>query len=112
MVNIVKPYLQITPTVMSELNIIKELLSAPTEMTDMIAYKRKEERARLGSELSDKPIDDFEIFNGIKGNKFLQDRFISMQDVYIFDENDKMTFQEAAASLSEIQRSLLNEIAY
>ena len=97
--------------VMSELDRIKELLSDPAEMIDMIAFKRKEERARLGSDLSDKPISDFEVFRSMNRNKLLQDRFIFMQDVYIFDENDKMTFQDVVASLSEIQGSLLNEIA-
>jgi len=43
-------------------------------------------------------------------NKTLQDRFISMQDIYIFDDNDKMDFQDATALLLEIQTILLKEI--
>ena len=97
-------------TVMSELDIIKILLSTPVDMTDMMAFKRREERTRHGSELSDKPICDFEIFKGIYGNKLLKDKFISMQDVYIFNENDKISFQDVVVSLSKIQGSLLNEI--
>ena len=94
-------------TVMLGLDIIKHLFSAPDEMAAIIAYKRKEERARLGSELSDKPINDFEIFKGLDGNRLLKEKFMSMLNVYIFDENDKITLQDAIASLSKIQEACL-----
>ena len=96
--------------VMSGLDKINKFLAKPDEMTNMMAYKRREERARLGSELFDKQINDFSIFKGINDNKQLQDKFASMQNVYIFNEEDKITFQDAATSLSVIQGSLLNEI--
>jgi len=95
--------------VMSKLEEITTLLSDPAALTDMMAFKRREERARLGSDLSDKPVSDFEIFKCMSVNEALRDRFISMQDIYIFDDNDKMGFQDVAASLSKIQASLLNE---
>jgi len=96
--------------VMSGLADIKKLLSDPAKMTDMIAFKRKEEGARLGSDLSSRPISDFEIFKGMDGNKLLRDRFISMQDIYIFDEADKMDFVGVTESLSEVQECMIREI--
>ena len=96
--------------VMSELEKIKQLLSNSIEMTNMLAYKRREENARIGSDLSNKPICNFELFKSMNGNNLLQEKYRSMQDIYIFDENDNMTFQYITASLIEIQKSLLNEI--
>ena len=96
--------------VMSRLDKVKKLLSNPVEMTVMMAFKRKEEQMRLGSGLSDKPIRDFEIFKNMKNNKSLRDKFTAMQDIYIFDENDKIMFPDVISSLSELQASLLNEI--
>jgi predicted nucleotidyltransferase component of viral defense system len=95
--------------VMAELEEIKILLADTVEMTDMMAYKRREEKARIGSNLSDKPISDFQIFSELSDCKALQDRFLFMQDVYIFDNNDKMSFHDIATSLSKLHKHLLNE---
>jgi len=96
--------------VMAKIDAIKKLLADPADMTDMIAFKRREERARIGSGLADKPFSAFEIFKDMSENKALRDKFISMQDIYIFDDTDKMDFQDVAALLREIQTSLLDEI--
>jgi predicted nucleotidyltransferase component of viral defense system len=96
--------------VMSRLAEIQKLLSDPAGMTGMMAFKRREESARLGSNLSGKPVRDFEIFKGMDGNKSLRDRYIAMQDIYIFDDNDKIDFQDVIMSLSEMQEYLLEEI--
>jgi len=96
-------------SVMAGLDQIQRLISDPAELTAMMAYKRREERARIGSDLSDKPISDFTIFEGINGNEALREKFISMQDIYIFDDSDKMSYQDIAASLSSIKSSLLTE---
>ena len=96
--------------VMSGLDEIQRLLSDPVKMTSMMAFKRREESARIGSDLSAKPISDFEIFKTIVSNRILQDRFISMQDIYIFDEGDKITFNDVAVSLLKLQGSLVKEI--
>ena len=89
---------------------VQKLLAEPAEMTAMMAFKRREESSRIGSELSDKSISDFKIFQDAKDNKVLRDKFKTMQDIYIFDESDKIPFQDAASSLSDIQSSLLNEL--
>ena len=96
--------------VMAKLNEIKKLLANPAEMTGMMAFKRKEEDMRLGSELSNKHISNFEIFKEITDNIPLQDRFNSMQDIYIFDENDRISFLDVSTSLFKLHESLLNEV--
>ena len=98
-------------TVMSGLSEIKKLLAEPTEMTAMMAFKRREERARLGSDLAEKPISDFKLFDEMRENKSLRNNFESMQNIYVFDKNDKITFQDIIESLSEIREYLIKEIA-
>jgi hypothetical protein len=95
--------------VMARLDEVKRMLAAPAELTDMMAYKRREESARIGSDLSEKAVSDFVIFKGMNENKALRERYASMQDVYIFDDNDKMDFDDVAALLAEIETSLLSE---
>ncbi|MCL2046458.1 MAG: nucleotidyl transferase AbiEii/AbiGii toxin family protein [Oscillospiraceae bacterium] len=97
-------------TLMMELTEIKELLANPIEMTAMMAFKRREEKARIGSDLSEKAISDFQLFDGIKVDNFLRNEFELMQNIYVFNEIDKISFEEVVKSLSEIQKSLRNEI--
>ena len=96
-------------TVMSGLEEIKNLLANPAEMTAMMAFKRREERARIGSDLSEKPISDFTLFGRINEDAALRDEFEAMQNIYAFDESDKIPFQDVVDSLLKLQESLLNE---
>ena len=94
---------------MARLDVIKRILADPAELTDMMAFKRREERARIGSDLSEKTVSDFVIFQGMRENKSLRDRYVFMQDIYIFDDSDKMDFEDVTALLAEIQARLLHE---
>jgi predicted nucleotidyltransferase component of viral defense system len=96
-------------SIMSGLDEIKRLLSDPTDLTSMMAYKRHEERARTGSNLSEKPVSSFVIFEEMNDNKELQDKFITMQDIYIFNDSDKIDFPHVTTTLSLIKESLLSE---
>ena len=96
-------------TVMVGIDDIKTLLAHPDNLTAMIAYKRREEKARIGSDLSDKPIAAFTIFDGMNENKALRDEFTSMQNIYVFDDNDKIDYATVVASLTTIRERLLNE---
>ena len=98
-------------SVMSGLDIIQRLLSNPTGLTAMMAFKRREEKARIGSDLSEKTISAFEIFDGMYENKNLRAEFDSMQDIYVFDDRDKIGFDDVAVSLSLIKTALLKEQA-
>jgi hypothetical protein len=94
--------------VMAGLDVIKRLLADPAELADMMAFIRREESARIGSNLTGKAISSFAVFNGVNETKALRDRYISMQDIYIYDDNDKMDFECVTALLAEIQAGLLN----
>jgi hypothetical protein len=92
---------------MLELDEIQGILSNPAALTAMIAIKRQEEKARIGSDLSNKPISDFKVFKSIQGNKDLREKFVSMLDIYIFNDCDIISLDSVAASLSIIRNSLL-----
>jgi predicted nucleotidyltransferase component of viral defense system len=95
--------------VMSELDAIRRLLADPVEMSAMMAFKRREERMRIGSDLSGKPVSDFVIFDGMNGNKALRDAFYSMQNIYVFEETDRLGFDAVSEALLSIKIDLLKE---
>jgi hypothetical protein len=95
--------------VMSGLEAIQTLLSDPAGLNAMTAFKRCEEKARIGSDLADKRISDFEIFKGIEANSALREKFNSMQDIYIFDNADKIEYRRVIDSLMSIREGLLSE---
>ena len=96
-------------SIMSRLDAIQELLSDPVELTAMTAFKRREEKARIGSDLSEKLISDFEIFDRMYEDKKLRSEFDSMQNIYVFSEDDRLSFDAVIESLVEIKNSLLKE---
>jgi len=96
-------------SVMAEIDSIQTLLANPTELTDMMSYKRREEKARFGSDLSKKPISDFMVFEELEGNKALRDEFIIMQNIYVFDKADRLDFIAVLQALSRIRTHLLSE---
>ena len=96
-------------SVMSGLIEIQKLLSDPVALTDMMAFKRREEKARIGSSLSEKPISDFKIFAELSENKDLQEKFVFMQEIYILHDSDIISFHDVEVSLSAIRDHLLNE---
>jgi len=93
--------------VMSGLDEIRRLLSDPVELTSMMAYKRREEKVRIGSDLSEKPVSDFTVF-GMNEDE-LRESFVSMQNIYVFDDRDKIEVGDVLASLSSIREHLLSE---
>jgi hypothetical protein len=52
-------------TTMIDQGRIQALLSTPENLVKMLAYKRREERERIGSGLAEKPFSDFRLFEKI-----------------------------------------------
>lgn len=67
---------------------IKRLLSTPEELVKMLAYKRQEERIRIGSDLAEKPFYRFDLFSHFKEDAELLKAFIKMQEIYVFSDED------------------------
>jgi hypothetical protein len=89
-------------SVMLRLDSIQTLLSNPAELTAIIAFKRHEEKARIGSDLSEKPISAFEVFNETHHDVNLRKEFELMQDVYVFEKTDRLNFDAVLESLAAI----------
>ena len=95
--------------IMLSLDVIQALLIDPAELTTMIAFKRREEKVRIGSDLSEKPIAAFKIFYEMYENKKLQSEFDFMQNVYVFEKADRLSFDAVLESLAVIKARLLQE---
>ena len=98
-------------TVMSELEEIKNMLADPAELTAMASFKRREEETRTGSDLARKPISEFTVFDGLEHNNELHSVFTTMQDIYIFDDADKIEFRKVIAAMALINEKFLKEQA-
>ena len=85
--------------VMSNLDIIKKMLGNPIVIDEMVGYKRKEEALRFGSDLSDKPFNAFALPEKMKTDKELEVVFSRMQEVYIFNDLYKITYEDVCDSL-------------
>lgn len=87
---------------------IQSLISCPQKMVAMLAYKRQEEQYRIGSDLSKKPFSEFQIFSAISENDELAESFYRMQKIYVFDENDVISYEELETSMAELNKILLD----
>lgn len=67
---------------------ILRLLSDSEELVRMLAYKRKEENVRIGSDLAQKPFSEFTLFQTGRDDLALRSAFMKMQEIYVFSDED------------------------
>lgn len=94
-------------TSMMEQERIQTLLSKPDELVKMIAYKRKEEKERIGSDLSEKPFSDFTLFQAVGVDAELSEAFLKMQEIYVFSQSDVLSTTQLSVRMAELNRTLL-----
>lgn len=94
-------------TTMMEQDRIQSLLSAPDELVKMLAYKRSEERERIGSDLTEKPFSDFKLFQAVGVDTELTAAFIKMQEIYVFSKSDVLSPEQLTASMTVLNQILL-----
>ena len=94
-------------SVMMQMPKIQTLLDQPTMLVQMLTYKRAEEKERMGSDLAQKPFSDFTLFVEMRRNSKLEEDFMKMQRIYIFDENDVMAYSEVVNRLDILNGILL-----
>ncbi len=85
----------------------RTLLSAPEELTAMLAYKRKEERERIGSDLSEKPFSQFTLFDAVGTDAELTVAFSKMQEIYVFSQRDILSPAQLSESMAVLNQTLL-----
>ena len=74
----------------------------------MLSYKRMEDKERIGSDLANKPFSDFTFFNRLSSDKALNAAFMKMQEIYVFDERDKVEHEKLIEKIGSLHEVLLN----
>jgi hypothetical protein len=96
--------------VMSRLDAIRTLLENTAKMSTIIAYKRREETVRIGSDLSQKQISSFILLDSIYGDKHLKDAYLTMQDIYVMNKADIILFSDMVSVLGAMKNKLIQEM--
>lgn len=94
-------------TTMMDQGRIQTLLSAPEALVEMLAYKRREERERIGSDLAGKLFSDFRLFEAIDTDEELSAAFSKMQDIYVFLKEDIVSPIQLSMRMKELYQTLL-----
>lgn len=92
---------------MMEQDRIQTLLSAPEDLEKMLAYKRREERERIGSDLAEKPFSEFQLFLAIGVDSELSAAFSKMQEIYVFSKRDALSPSQLSVCMNELNQTLL-----
>ena len=87
---------------------IQRLLSDPELFVQMLAYKRREETERIGSDLAGKPFSEFTLFQAVRKDAGLKIAFMKMQDIYVFSENDILQPEPLRKQLDQLEQILLS----
>jgi hypothetical protein len=94
-------------TTMMEQDRIHTLLSTPEDLIKMLAYKRREERERIGSDLAEKHFSDFQLFQSVGVDVELSAAFSKMQEIYVFSQRDILSPAQLSVCMNELNQSLL-----
>ena len=74
----------------------------------MIAYKRKEENVRIGSDLAQKPFSEFTLFQMGRDDPELRDAFMRMQQIYVFSDEDILQPESLQRYMDRLTQRLLS----
>ncbi|EHL04842.1 hypothetical protein SDC9_22085 [bioreactor metagenome] len=94
-------------TTMMEQDRIQTLLATPEKLIEMLAYKRREERERIGSDLAEKSFSEFRLFEAIGADEELSTAFSKMQDIYVFLKEDIVSPIQMSMRMKELYQTLL-----
>lgn len=83
------------------------LISQPDELVRMLAYKRREEKSRIGSDLAEKPYSSYKLFKAVDGDSELERTFDEMQRIYVFSDADIIQYEDVRIRLDRLNGILL-----
>jgi hypothetical protein len=83
------------------------MLSDRAALAEMVGHKRREESARIGSDLSGRPFSEFSMVRGMRGDGRLEGAFGRMQDVYVHDDSHKIGYRAACDALEAVMSAML-----
>lgn len=84
---------------------IKDLLNKKADFLKLIEYKRQEEKIRLGGIPDNKSILDFNYWK-LNFSKEVNQAFNEMQNIYVLDDDNKMTIKYIENALSKLVEKL------
>ena len=84
---------------------IKDLLNKKADFLKLIEYKRQEEKIRLGGIPDNKNILDFNYWK-LNFSKEVNQAFNEMQNIYVLDDDNKMTIKYIENALSKLVEKL------
>ncbi|MEY8388899.1 nucleotidyl transferase AbiEii/AbiGii toxin family protein [Oscillospiraceae bacterium 38-13] len=87
---------------------IQRLLTDPEELIRMLAYKGKEEKERIGSDLAQKPFSEFTLFQTGRDDPELRDAFMRMQQIYVFSDEDILQPESLQRYMDRLTQRLLS----
>lgn len=87
---------------------IHRLLDNSEELIKMIAYKRKKENVRIGSDLAQKPFSEFTLFQTGRDDPELRDAFMRMQQIYVFSDEDILQPESLQRYMDRLTQRLLS----
>ena len=79
-------------SIMLDLGQIQGMLGNQQMFLEMLGYKRLEETRRTGSDLAEKKFSDFQLLKGFADNDALYKNYQSMQQNYVFENEDVLSF--------------------
>lgn len=87
---------------------IQRLLDNSEELIRMLAYKRKEENVRIGSDLAQKPFSESSLFQAGRDDPELRDAFMRMQQIYVFSDEDILQPESLQRYMDRLTQRLLS----
>lgn len=85
---------------------IIELLKSKDKLKELLRIQLTEEENRFGGINDFKSFEDLSFIDGIKNNFILEKNYIQMQDIYIFNKNDFISFSEMVNIVSSFIKLL------
>jgi predicted nucleotidyltransferase component of viral defense system len=86
---------------------IQTMINDEIAFINYLSYKRIEETLRIGSDLSKKPFDKFQLFDTVFFNEKFETAFEDMQRKYIFQDEYHVAIQNVRAIMTPLKKRLI-----
>lgn len=94
-------------TVLFTLPQIQTLVNNPSDLGKMLDFVRKEDKNRLGSNLSEVTFSEFKSFTRLRNHDSFEKIFHQMQNTYVFQAEDKLELKDVLETMDSLYDILL-----
>jgi hypothetical protein len=85
---------------------IKQMLKQRDYLEKMVSFKRLEEKERLGGVPENVALKDFTYFDALPVDREFTEEFNRMQNIYVFDSKDNITFENLMDIIGKLKKIL------